>query len=114
MAARKTLQRALLLRAMLEAPLAEWYGLELSKAAGLQSGTVYPALAALERAGLLASHWEDVDPAAEKRPRRRLYRLVPHRVIEAREYVSRFDIALGQSKARIPARSVLRPKGGFA
>lgn len=37
-------------------------------------GTLYKALDRLERAGLLSSHWEDPDVAAEEgRPRRRLY-----------------------------------------
>jgi DNA-binding PadR family transcriptional regulator len=37
-------------------------------------GTLYKALGRLERAGLLASEWEDPDIAAEGgRPRRRLY-----------------------------------------
>src|SRR5438128_1564066 len=39
-------------------------------------GTLYKALGRLERAGLLASEWEDPDIAAEEgRPRRRLYRV---------------------------------------
>jgi PadR family transcriptional regulator, regulatory protein PadR len=41
-------------------------------------GTLYKALARLERAGLLASCWEDPALAgAEGRPRRRLYRVTP-------------------------------------
>jgi DNA-binding PadR family transcriptional regulator len=37
-------------------------------------GTLYKALARLEKAGLLASEWEDPDEAAQEgRPRRRLY-----------------------------------------
>jgi DNA-binding PadR family transcriptional regulator len=37
-------------------------------------GTLYKALARLEKAGLLTSDWEDPDEAArEGRPRRRLY-----------------------------------------
>ena len=37
-------------------------------------GTLYKALGRLERAGLLASEWENADLAAdESRPRRRLY-----------------------------------------
>jgi PadR family transcriptional regulator len=37
-------------------------------------GTLYKALGRLERAGLLASEWEDADLAADAgRPRRRLY-----------------------------------------
>ena len=39
-------------------------------------GTLYRALARMERAGLLTSRWEDADlAAAEGRPRRRLYRV---------------------------------------
>lgn len=39
-------------------------------------GTLYRALARMEQAGLLASHWEDADAAVEAgRPRRRLYRV---------------------------------------
>ena len=39
-------------------------------------GTLYKALARLEREGFLASHWEDPSVgAAESRPRRRFYRL---------------------------------------
>lgn len=39
-------------------------------------GTLYKALDRLERAGCLASRWEDPDYAAEAaRPRRRLYRM---------------------------------------
>jgi PadR family transcriptional regulator len=39
-------------------------------------GTLYKALARLERAGLLASEWENADLAADEgRPRRRFYRV---------------------------------------
>ena len=39
-------------------------------------GTLYKALARMERAGLLESRWEDPESAAaERRPRRRLYRV---------------------------------------
>jgi len=39
-------------------------------------GTLYKALARMERAGLLESRWEDpATAAAEQRPRRRLYRV---------------------------------------
>jgi PadR family transcriptional regulator, regulatory protein PadR len=64
-----------LLEVMLRDPTDPWHGFELCKEAGLKSGTVYPALARLERAGWLDSEWEDVDPSLAGRPRRRLYRL---------------------------------------
>jgi len=63
---------------MLDQPIGAWYGLELGAAAGLKSGTIYPLLARLEKAGWLESEWEDVDPSVVGRPRRRLYRLTGH------------------------------------
>lgn len=51
------------------------YGLELMRETGLQSGTLYPILARLERAGWVDSAAEDVAPQSVRRPRRRYYRL---------------------------------------
>ena len=50
---------------------------EIGEAAALTAhGTLYKALARLAAAGLLESRWEDPDMAlAERRPRRRLYRV---------------------------------------
>lgn len=50
-------------------------GAEISKAAKIGSGTLYPLLARLESAGWLKSEWENVDPSEVGRPRRRFYRL---------------------------------------
>jgi PadR family transcriptional regulator, regulatory protein PadR len=69
---RQTLQ---ILSALVEDPEREWYGLELSGRSGLKTGSIYPILGRLLESGWLERHWEDVDPAAEGRPRRRLYRL---------------------------------------
>ena len=70
-----TLQTQLVLRAMLENPTHELYGLQISQAAGLATGTIHPILARLEGLGWLESRWEDINPAEEGRPRRRYYRL---------------------------------------
>ena len=52
------------------------YGLDLIATTGLPSGTVYPTLARLKKAGLVASKWEDQRQAdREGRPRRRYYEL---------------------------------------
>lgn len=52
------------------------YGFDVMEACGLPSGTAYPALRRLEKAGLLSSSWEDGEKAhAEGRPRRRTYHL---------------------------------------
>lgn len=61
----------------------EFYGfsiaeqLESGEGAGrlLGHGALYKALGRLERGGLLESRWEDIVPADEGRPRRRLYKV---------------------------------------
>ncbi|MFJ5273794.1 PadR family transcriptional regulator [Streptomyces sp. NPDC088358] len=54
-----TLQTQLVLRALLENPAKQRYGLELCDLAGPPSGTIYPILARLEQIGWLDSSWED-------------------------------------------------------
>jgi DNA-binding PadR family transcriptional regulator len=52
------------------------YGFDVMEVCDLPSGTVYPALRRLEKAGLLKSRWEDPAAAqADGRPRRRIYEL---------------------------------------
>ena len=52
------------------------YGFDVMEACDLPSGTVYPALRRLEKAGLLKSRWERAAEAhAQGRPRRRTYEL---------------------------------------
>lgn len=73
---RMTLQTQLTLRAMLEKPTQERYGLELCELTGLPSGTIYPIVTRLEQAGWLESFWELPEKhVAEGRPRRRYYKL---------------------------------------
>src|SRR3712207_6167461 len=62
-----------LLEALLADPRRSWYGLELMSRTGLKSGTVYPILHRLTKDGWLSVSQEEVDPAVEGRPRRRLY-----------------------------------------
>jgi PadR family transcriptional regulator, regulatory protein PadR len=72
------------LRLFLEGPLEGKSGAQISRAAKVGSGTLYPLLARWERAGWVTSEWEDVDPSEVGRPRRRFYKIT----------------ALGQNKAR--------------
>jgi DNA-binding PadR family transcriptional regulator len=52
------------------------YGLDIVTRTGLPSGTVYPTLGRLKRAGLVKPRWEDQRIAErEGRPRRRYYEL---------------------------------------
>jgi PadR family transcriptional regulator, regulatory protein PadR len=72
---RMTLQTLAVLNVLLEDPATHRYGLEISKGAGLATGSIYPILARLEQAGWLTSDWEDVQPSTAGRPRRRFYQL---------------------------------------
>ena len=70
---RMTQVTALVLRAI---AAGHRYGFHVMEACDLPSGTIYPALRRLERAGWLKSRWEDSEVArAEGRPRRRTYAL---------------------------------------
>lgn len=90
----------------------EFHGFELAKRLRDDSGqrkltahgTIYKALARMEKAGLLTSTWEDPDLAAEAgRPRRRLYsitsagRVALARVEAEAEALTRLDPRLNPS-----------------
>lgn len=88
MTLRMTDQTLRILEAMLEDPSADWYGLQLSQAANLKSGTIYPALARLEHYGWVDSTWEAIDPRKAGRPKRKLYRLTREGAATARLLVA--------------------------
>jgi PadR family transcriptional regulator PadR len=72
---RMTLPTQLVLGVLLSDPDGQHYGLAISKQVGRQTGSIYPILARLERAGWVTSQREDIDPAAEGRRPRRYYKL---------------------------------------
>jgi DNA-binding PadR family transcriptional regulator len=86
---RMTMTVQLVLRALLDDPAAELYGVEIGSAAGLRSGTVHPILARLEGVGWLVSRWEDVDPREAGRAARRYYRLTSDGIEQARTALAR-------------------------
>jgi len=101
---RMTLPTQLVLRAFLEDPGAERYGLEIGDTAGLPSGTIHPILARLERLGWVESRWEDVDPSEVGRSARRYYRLTTDGIELARN---------GLARAYRPQRRLIpRPQPG--
>jgi PadR family transcriptional regulator PadR len=52
------------------------YGFQIMEVTDLPSGTIYPALRRLEKAGLIRSQWEKAAVArVEQRPTRKYYRL---------------------------------------
>ena len=73
-------------------------GAEIGRVAKLRSGTLYPTLLRLERAGWLESHWEAAEPHELGRPRRRYYKLS----------------ALGARNARAAFDEVTASVGGLA
>jgi PadR family transcriptional regulator PadR len=79
---------------MLDAPREETYGFELTRAAGLPSGTVYPILRRLEDRGWIVSRWEVIDEAHEGRRRRRYYRLTDEGRTRSREILTEQSPAL--------------------
>jgi DNA-binding PadR family transcriptional regulator len=90
------------LSTMLADPTAERYGLDLVHDTGLPSGTLYPILVRLERAGWVEPRWEDIDPVAEGRPSRRYYRLTTTGVSQARREVALLREQLGRATGVIP------------
>jgi PadR family transcriptional regulator PadR len=83
-----TLQTQAIMSALLENPSTPHYGLELARAAGLASGTIYPILARLERAGWVRSELEDIDPKVTGRRPRRYYMLTGEGEVVARPEIS--------------------------
>lgn len=107
-----TVTVARVLRLFLDEPDAHRYGLELMNATGFPSGTLYPVLARLERAGWIRSQRESIDPVAEGRPARRYYRLTG----EGRT-AARCELAVLTEQLHMPgpaADGVRRPLGGLA
>lgn len=78
------------------------WGLEIIKATGRPSGSVYPLLDRLEQAGWVTSHWDD--DTARRGPRRRMYRLTAAGAAEARRVVAR------AAATERPPRPAARPQ----
>jgi PadR family transcriptional regulator PadR len=51
------------------------WGYDLSRRAGVRSGSLYPVLDRMLAAGWLEDGWEDPEEVSGRRPRRRYYRL---------------------------------------
>lgn len=106
---RMTLQTQLVLRAMLEDPSRQRYGLELCERTGLASGTIYPIVTRLEQAGWMESFWEAPEQhVAEGRPRRRYYRLTRDGAERARSALAA-NYRSGAAAARLWAHATDPP-----
>jgi PadR family transcriptional regulator, regulatory protein PadR len=106
-----TLTVARVLREFLAEPSRPRHGYDLMQATGFPSGKLYPVLAKLASAGWLLREEEQIDPAREGRPARRLYRL-SERGVE----VARCELAVLSQQISLPAgrSGRLRAEGGHA
>jgi DNA-binding PadR family transcriptional regulator len=101
------------LRAMLEDAAVPRYGLEISKQAGLETGTLYPIMARLEGVGWVESHWEDPELSiSDGRPRRRYYQLTKDGAEQARVALAEIS-ARGERRRSSLAGAQPAPLGGL-
>jgi PadR family transcriptional regulator PadR len=98
---------ATVLVAFLEDSAADRYGLDLMRTSGHPSGTLYPILLRLQKAGWVQATWEKIDPVTAGRPARRYYRLTVDGAVAARTEIAalhqQLSRAQGPSTAPSPA-----------
>ena len=70
-----TAQTRKVLSAVIDSPTVRLSGADIARETGLASGSLYPILSRLEKAGWVVSDWEAGDPSLLGRPRRRLYKI---------------------------------------
>lgn len=109
---RMTTMVANVLREFLEDPSERQYGFELMQRCGISSGSLYPILIRLERAGWIVGQHEEIDTSAQGRPARKYYTLTPEGVVSASRELEKLSARL-----RPPTRGVTYNPGlagGFA
>ncbi|QQC88183.1 PadR family transcriptional regulator [Streptomyces alfalfae] len=72
-----------IIQAFLVDPTHRFYATELMETARIGSGSLYPALARMEKAGWVVSQSEDIDPREKGRPARHYYSMTGEGVREA-------------------------------
>lgn len=104
-----TPKMAAVLKVFLEDPEQPRYGLELMRHTHQPSGTMYPLLSKLLRAGWLTASKEDIDPRVAGRPARRTYRITGAGAAAARTQLAALS---DQFRPPAPVGPRLVPKGG--
>jgi PadR family transcriptional regulator, regulatory protein PadR len=82
---RMSVQTLSVLDEFLQRPQDWRYGYDISRNAGLKSGTLYPILMRLAEQSLLETRWETAEPG---KPARHMYRLTASGLQYARQQVS--------------------------
>ena len=73
---RLSYQTMQVLRSLIDADGKRISGSDIARNTAILSGTLYPILMRLERAGWISSQWETAEPSRLGRPRKRLYKLL--------------------------------------
>ena len=94
-----TSQTVNVLMAFTNAYGSELSGADIGRLTKLPSGSLYPILLRLEKAGWLESHWELGDPSVLGRPRRRFYSVTALGAAKYRAYATPIAASLNASKA---------------
>ena len=84
------------LGALMSSGQCEISGADIARATKLASGTLYPILFRLERAGWVESRWESCNPEESGRPRRRLYQVTALGARSAKAAVKDLELAFGR------------------
>jgi len=82
---RTSVQTLSVLNEFLQTPLDWRYGYDISRNAGLKSGTLYPILMRLAEQRVLETRWETAEPG---KPPRHMYRLTAGGLRYARQQVN--------------------------
>ncbi|MEU6379677.1 helix-turn-helix transcriptional regulator [Streptomyces sp. NPDC046909] len=91
---------ARVLKVFTEDPGTPRFGMELMKSMAMSSGTLYPILTRLAKAGWIDAHDEDVDPSAAGRPARRYYTMAGDQVRQAKLELAQFTSEISPTPAR--------------
>lgn len=86
-----TPRMAAVLQVFLADPAQPQFGFDLMETLKLSSGTLYPILAKLWRAGWIRAETEDIDPAVEGRPARRYHQLTEEGEVAAVQALARMQ-----------------------
>lgn len=108
---RLTTTVARVVREFLEDPDQPQYGFELMQRCALPSGSLYPILARLERAGWIEGRHEDIDTVEAGRPARRYYVLAEDGVVKARRELAALSEHL---RPPVVSRRRVIPQQGWA
>jgi len=93
------------LRALMDDPAGQAYGLELIDRTGVKAGALYPILSRLEDQGWVRGEWEVINEAVAGRRRRRYYHLTDDGAEHAHQLLSETADLL-----RPPRRSMRRSR----